>query len=63
MIVYVENLKEFTKKKKEKIETLRTESQDTRSTQKSIAFLYINNKNLRNKMKNSVTLNCKKKVT
>ena len=62
MIVYVENLKEFTKKK-EKIETLRTESQDTRSTQKSIAFLYTNNKNLRNKMKNSVTLNCKKKVT
>ena len=63
MTVYVENLKEFTKrKKKEKIDILRTESQDSRSTQRSIAFLYTNNKQLRNKMKNSVILSCKMKM-
>lgn len=71
MTVYVENLKDcmcrksqgiYRKKKKEKIETLRTESQDSRSTQKSIAFLYTNNKQLRNKMKNSIIFNCGKKM-
>lgn len=68
MTVYVENLKDCMCRKsqgiykKEKIETLRTESQDSRSTQKSITFLYTNNKQLRNKMKNSVIFNCRKKM-
>ena len=39
MIVYVENPKEFTERKK--IERLRTESQDSRSTHKNQLHFYI----------------------